>query len=590
MLPSGVLSFPLTAFDADGELDLPAFSAHLDDQVSSGPAAVFVACGTGEVSSLSENEHAEVVRTSVSVAAGRVPVFAGIGGGLATAKAQAGAAAAAGVDGVLLLPPYLVSGPPAGLLAYVRAVAAVSSTPLTVYRRATNLFGVATALALLDVPNVVGIKDGNGDVDTMTHIVTAVRTSGHARAEDFRFLNGLPTAELSAQAYKAIGIPQYSSAIFCCAPDIALGFAAALAAGDDATCQRLLKIFYPPVRRSARHDARLPRLARESRCAHPRVRRRRCPAAVDRPVPGASQCTDIADRRRSCGAGSSMKVTQVVVTPVAFADPPLLNSVGVHEPFAIRAVVQVHTDEGLTGLGETYGDDGHVAMLEAVARELPGTDPFDTTAITRITAQTLGSATVRADLHGLTGAATPPKTLASVVSPFEVAFLDIVGKAVGRPVVDLLGGPVRTEVPFSAYLFYKWGAHPGSDDDAWGAALDADGIVALARRMVELYGFDSLKLKGGVLHADDEADAVEALRVEFPSHPLRIDPNATWDVPTSIRIGQRLDGVLEYLEDPTRGIRRWPRCTATCRCRWRRTCASWPSSTSPSRSGSTPSR
>ena len=246
MLPSGVLSFPLTAFDADGELDLLALSAHLDDQVASGPAAVFVACGTGELSSLSENEHAEVVRTSVAVAAGRVPVFAGVGGGLATAKTQAGAAAAAGVDGVLLLPPYLVSGPPAGLLAYVRAVAEVSSTPLIVYRRATNLFGVPTALALLDVPSVVGIKDGNGDVDTMTRIVTAVRTSGHARAHDFLFLNGLPTAELSAQAYRAIGIPQYSSAIFCCAPDIALAFAKALATGDDATCQRLLEVFYLP--------------------------------------------------------------------------------------------------------------------------------------------------------------------------------------------------------------------------------------------------------------------------------------------------------------------------------------------------------
>jgi len=285
-----------------------------------------------------------------------------------------------------------------------------------------------------------------------------------------------------------------------------------------------------------------------------------------------------------------MKVTEVVITPVAFADPPLLNSVGVHEPFAIRTVVQVHTDDGLKGLGETYGDDGHVAMLEAVARALPGTDPFDTTAIARITAQTLGSATVRADLHGLTGAALPPTTLASVVSPFEVAFLDIVGKAVGRPVVDLLGGPVRTEVPFSAYLFYKWAAHPGGDDDAWGAALDADGIVAEARRMVDQYGFDSLKLKGGVLHADDEADAVEALRAEFPAHPLRIDPDATWDVPTSIRIGRRLDGVLEYLEDPTAGSRRWPRCTATSRCRWRPTCASSPSSTSPSRSASTPCR
>lgn len=246
MLPPGVLSFPLTAFDSAGELDLPAFSAHLDDQVSNGPAAVFVACGTGELSSLCEREHAEVVRTSVAVADGRVPVFAGIGGGLATAKAQASTAAAAGVDGMLLLPPYLVTGPPAGLLAYIRAVAAVSPTPLIVYRRATNLFGVATALALLDVPNVAGIKDGNGDVDTMTRIVTAVRTSGHPRAQDFLFLNGLPTAELSAQAYAAIGIPQYSSAIFCCAPDIALAFTAALASGDSTTCQRLLEMFYLP--------------------------------------------------------------------------------------------------------------------------------------------------------------------------------------------------------------------------------------------------------------------------------------------------------------------------------------------------------
>lgn len=246
MLPAGVLSFPLTAFDAAGDLDLAAFARHLDDQVESGPAAVFVACGTGELSALSEVEHAQVVARSVEVTAGRVPVFAGIGGGLATAKVQAAAAAAAGVDGVLLLPPYLVGGPPAGQLAYVEQVAAVASTPLIVYRRATNLFGVGTALALLDVPHVVGIKDGNGDVDTMTRIVTAIRTSGHPRAEQFLFLNGLPTAELSAQAYTGIGIPQYSSAIFCCAPDIALGFAAALAAGDVDRCRRLLSVFYLP--------------------------------------------------------------------------------------------------------------------------------------------------------------------------------------------------------------------------------------------------------------------------------------------------------------------------------------------------------
>ncbi|HEX3312565.1 MAG TPA: glucarate dehydratase, partial [Streptosporangiaceae bacterium] len=83
-------------------------------------------------------------------------------------------------------------------------------------------------------------------------------------------------------------------------------------------------------------------------------------------------------------------------------------------------------------------------------------------------------------------------------SPFEVACLDIQGQAAGRPVADLLGGAVRDEVPFSGYLFYKWAAHPGAEPDDWGEALDPDGIVAQARRMVGQYGFTALKLKGGV--------------------------------------------------------------------------------------------
>ena len=113
-------------------------------------------------------------------------------------------------------------------------------------------------------------------------------------------------------------------------------------------------------------------------------------------------------------------------------------------------------------------------------------------------------------------------------SPFEVACLDIQGQAAGRPVADLLGGAVRDEVPFSAYLFYKWAAHPGAEPDDWGEALDPGGIVAQARRMVGQYGFTALKLKGGVFPPDQEAEAIRALRLAFPDHPLRLDPNAAW--------------------------------------------------------------
>ena len=141
-----------------------------------------------------------------------------------------------------------------------------------------------------------------------------------------------------------------------------------------------------------------------------------------------------------------------------------------------------------------------------------------------------------------------------VFSPFEVACLDIQGQAVGRPVHNLLGGAVRESVPFSAYLFYKWAGHPGATPDDWGEALDPDGIVAQAKRMVDGYGFTALKLKGGVFPPDQEIEAVRALRAAFPEHPLRLDPNAAWTVDTSLRVARALSGVLEYLEDPTPGI------------------------------------
>lgn len=154
----------------------------------------------------------------------------------------------------------------------------------------------------------------------------------------------------------------------------------------------------------------------------------------------------------------------------------------------------------------------------------------------------------------MSGMVTGSRTADRVLSPFEVACLDIQGKALGRPVSDLLGGAVRDRVDYSAYLFYKWAGHPGAEPDEWGAALDPDQLVAQARRMIGAYGFTAIKLKAGVLPPEEEIEAIKALRRAFPEHPLRIDPNAAWSVATSIRVGKELDGVIEYLEDPTAEI------------------------------------
>lgn len=247
------------------------------------------------------------------------------------------------------------------------------------------------------------------------------------------------------------------------------------------------------------------------------------------------------------------RIKDIAITPVAFKDPPLLNAVGVHEPFALRAIVEITTDTGISGLGETYGDAPHLNRLKLAADALAGTDVFNINEMRqRVTRALTADMTVGG--HGMSGMVTGSSTPDRVLSPFDVASLDIQGKVLGRPVSDLLGGAVRDEIPFSGYLFYKWAGHPGHAEDSWGAALDPEGIVRQARRMVDDYGFTALKLKAGVFPPEQEVDAIKALRAEFPDLPLRIDPNAAWTVDTSIRVGKELDGILEYLEDPTPGL------------------------------------
>jgi glucarate dehydratase len=250
---------------------------------------------------------------------------------------------------------------------------------------------------------------------------------------------------------------------------------------------------------------------------------------------------------------SRTRISRVDVTPVAFADPPLLNVVGVHQPWALRAIVELHTDSGLLGLGETYADEAHLARLQAVAAALAGHDPHDLHGLHRLVTDVLGRETggAGASFGGMLDISSP---VATVFSPFEVACLDIQGHEAGRPVSDLLGGAVRDRVPFSGYLFYKWAGHPGLPEDDWGAALDPAGVVAQAKRMIDDWGFGSLKLKGGVFHPDQECAAIEALADAYPGLPLRLDPNGAWTPETSVAVADRLAGVVEYLEDPTPGI------------------------------------
>lgn len=241
-----------------------------------------------------------------------------------------------------------------------------------------------------------------------------------------------------------------------------------------------------------------------------------------------------------------MRVADIRVTPIAFRDPPLLNVAGVHEPWALRSIIEVVADDGTVGLGESYGDQETLDNLARCVPGLIGLDPFDLNGLTRV---------VYAAFGGDPAGTFPPagdKARASALGAFEVPFLDLQARSQGRPLCDILGGRVRDRVPYSAYLFYKFEKHreaPYEPDD-WGEALTHEQVVAQARRMVETYGFGSIKLKAGVFDPDFEIETLRHLRRAFPDHPLRIDPNGGWSVETTRRVMPALDGLLEYLEDP----------------------------------------
>jgi 5-dehydro-4-deoxyglucarate dehydratase len=243
---NGLLFFPITPYQSDGEVDVTELAAHVKRGVDAGAGGVFVACGTGEFSALEQDEYAGVVRAAVEAVAGRVPVFAGAGGPVRTARRFADRAKEAGADGILLLPPYLTEASGRGLVGYVRE-ATRQDLPTIVYNRANARFNEDSAVTVAGLPQVIGFKDGAGDLDLMARIVRAVRDSGNDPS--FLFFNGMPTAEVTQRAYRAIGVPLYSSAAFAFAPTVALAYYDALERDDQETLAALERAFYHPLAR-----------------------------------------------------------------------------------------------------------------------------------------------------------------------------------------------------------------------------------------------------------------------------------------------------------------------------------------------------
>jgi 5-dehydro-4-deoxyglucarate dehydratase len=239
-MSAGLLSFPVTDFDAAGDFRPATYARRLEWLMPYGATVLFAAGGTGEFFSLTAQDYTAVVRTAVETCRGGVPIIAGAGGPTRQAIAFAQEAERLGAQGVLLLPHYLTEAGQEGLAAYVEAVCQSVKLGVIVYNRGACRLTAPTLVQLAErCPNLVGFKDGIGEIELM---VTIRRKLG----DRFAYLGGLPTAEVYAAAYKALGVPVYSSAVFNFIPKTAMQFYRAVAAGDSVTMDSLLDRFFLP--------------------------------------------------------------------------------------------------------------------------------------------------------------------------------------------------------------------------------------------------------------------------------------------------------------------------------------------------------
>ena len=240
VMSQGLLSFPLTDFDAQGDFNPKGYAERLEWLAPYGASALFAAGGTGEFFSLTADEYPAIIKTAVDTCRGKVPIIAGAGGPTRFAIQCAQAAEKAGAHGILLLPHYLTEAGQEGLIAHVEQVCKSVKFGVIVYNRNVCKLSPDSLAILADrCPNLIGFKDGVGDIELMSSVYMKM-------GERFAYLGGLPTAEVYAAAYKALGTPVYSSAVFNFIPKTAMQFYEAVRTDDMATQHRLLKEFFMP--------------------------------------------------------------------------------------------------------------------------------------------------------------------------------------------------------------------------------------------------------------------------------------------------------------------------------------------------------
>lgn len=240
IISSGLLSFPITDFDENGDFRPKTYIERLEWLAPYGATALFAAGGTGEFFSLTGDEYPQIIKTAVDTCRGKVPIIAGAGGPTRFAIACAQEAERLGAHGVLLLPHYLTEASQEGLVAHVEAVCKSVKFGVIVYNRNVCKLTPDSLATLADrCPNLIGFKDGLGEIETMVAIYQRM-------GDRFAYLGGLPTAEVYAAAYKAMGTPVYSSAVFNFIPKTAMDFYRAVADDDHATQHRLLHDFFMP--------------------------------------------------------------------------------------------------------------------------------------------------------------------------------------------------------------------------------------------------------------------------------------------------------------------------------------------------------
>jgi glucarate dehydratase len=223
-------------------------------------------------------------------------------------------------------------------------------------------------------------------------------------------------------------------------------------------------------------------------------------------------------------------------------EAPMLWSGGVNRSWT-RIVVRMETDEGIEGIAETCGGDSTLVQLHAIKEFFIGEDPFDRERI-------LKNFWYLPTYQGNSGK--------YAIQALETACWDIMGKAAGRPICQLLGGRMRTEIPMIAYMFFR---ERGADGR--GGEQSPEAFLEATREIVERTGVGTIKVKGGVFDPETEYTTTVAVRDAFPEHRLRFDPNSLWSVETSVRYGRRFEELdLEFYEDPCWGIEGMSRVAA----------------------------